>query len=354
LVHAIEGLKVAHSYYAADRRLAVSIVLNADTPLELAMCCPWLDHVYSIRFDDFAGIAPDAYAGIPRDWDWVVQEHRRRSPERALALPAFRRLATAADAHYRPRLAGHPPAARGEPLRLDLPARARDAPAALCDGAPTVAVMLSGSGPRHRYPSLGSWRLVLDALAAALPSTRLVMIGRTVADRRTRSCIDREEALRAAEGLDVLDAYDMPLLTQIALTERSELFVSPHTGFGFAALSVGTPWLTISGGPWFEYFHNGVPFYSVLPDRTRFPSFSGKDGPRLVEDDDGSGPREPAMTRQRIVEMLPEFADAATSLASGARTYDECLADYFPRLLAVLGGDRHRLSSWESEHLLYV
>ncbi len=41
-----------------------------------------------------------------------------------------------------------------------------------------------------------------------------------------------------------------------------------------AALAVGTPWLTISRGRWSEYFFNGVPFYSLLSDPDRFPSYS--------------------------------------------------------------------------------
>jgi hypothetical protein len=352
--HAVEGLRVAHSFHAADPELAVSIVLNADTPLELATCCPWIDGVYGVRFDDVDGVEPGGYAGVPRDWDWVVQEHRRRSAERVSALPAFGRLAAAADAHYRPRRAGAPPARKGERLRLEPPAAARAEAAALSDGRPSIAVMLSGSGPRERYPSAGSWRRVLEQLSGAFPSRRLVLIGRTTVDRRTRSCIGREEAAQATQRLDVLDAYDLPLLTQLALAEASELFVSPHTGFGFAVLGVGTPWLTISGGPWFEYFHNGVPFHSLLPDGDRFPAFSGRGASQLVDDDDGSGPREPAMTRRRIVEMLPELVEAASSLATGARTYDECLAHYFRSLRKALGGDSGRITSWDSEHRPYV
>ncbi len=63
-----------------------------------------------------------------------------------------------------------------------------------------------------------------------------------------------------------LEAFDLGLLDQLAVIERCGLFVSPHTGFGMAVLCVGTPWLTLSGGSWHEYFCNGVPFYSVQPD----------------------------------------------------------------------------------------
>jgi hypothetical protein len=62
---------------------------------------------------------------------------------------------------------------------------------------------------------------------------------------------------------------DLPLLEQLAFVEACSVFVSPHTGFGAAALAVGTPWLALSGGPWHEWFFNGVPFWSVIPDTER-------------------------------------------------------------------------------------
>jgi hypothetical protein len=69
------------------------------------------------------------------------------------------------------------------------------------------------------------------------------------------------------------DCFDLSLLNQLAVAQRCSVFVSPHTGFSFAVLAVGTPWLTISGGSWREFFHVGVPFYSVLPDHARYASF---------------------------------------------------------------------------------
>ena len=37
---------------------------------------------------------------------------------------------------------------------------------------------------------------------------------------------------------------------------------------------VGTPWLS-AGNHWPEYYLNGVPFDSVLPDLRTFPAYSG-------------------------------------------------------------------------------
>jgi hypothetical protein len=87
----------------------------------------------------------------------------------------------------------------------------------------------------------------------------------------------------------------------------------PHSGFGLAALAVGTPWLTLSGGRWPEYFFNGVPFHSVLPDPDRHPAFSSfGPAPVLDADEDGEGPRAPSMCRARILADLDELLDGPT------------------------------------------
>ncbi len=70
------------------------------------------------------------------------------------------------------------------------------------------------------------------------------------------------------------------------MTETCDLFLSPHTGFGMAALAVGTPWLALSGGRWSEYFFNRVPFRSIIPDCERYPSFT-QFAPTIMIEDDG-------------------------------------------------------------------
>jgi hypothetical protein len=110
------------------------------------------------------------------------------------------------------------------------------------------------------------------------------------------------------------------------------VFISPHSGFGMAALAVGTPWLTISGGRWPEYYFNGLPFYSLLPDPSRFPSFTQfGELPVLEEDTDGEGPRTPTMSRGRILQDLDELLQATEWLVEGRLGYREVLQGYFKR-----------------------
>jgi hypothetical protein len=98
-----------------------------------------------------------------------------------------------------------------------------------------------------------------------------------------------------------------------------------------AALAVGTPWLTIAGNLWPEYYFNGVPFYSVLPDVRRFPCYTRLgSAPPLVVDPDG--PCSPSMCAERIEADLPEIVAGAARLVSGDWDYPTALADHFARM----------------------
>jgi hypothetical protein len=120
-------------------------------------------------------------------------------------------------------------------------------------------------------------------------------------------------------------------------------------------VAVDTPWLTLSGGDWPEYFFNGVPFYSVLPKRRDVPAFvHSRTLPMIDADEDGEGPRSATMGVRRVREDLEELGDAAETLVAGRLSYEDALAAYFPRLLDAYGGDRSLIRSFEDVHLGYV
>jgi hypothetical protein len=104
---------------------------------------------------------------------------------------------------------------------------------------------------------------------------------------------------------DAVDAFDLALVEQLAVLEACDALLSPHSGFGFAASCVGTPWATISGGRWPEYFFNGVPFRSVLPDPRRYPCYTHETGgpDSGVPDRDGRL-RTPSMSIERVEDDL--------------------------------------------------
>ena len=354
--HAIEALHYANGHAAADPALEVSVALNAATPVELARFVPSVRAAYPIDhpFVEPGDGSADALAGIPRGWTWIADDARRHQPVQLELFAGMRDLYAASDAYFtaerRRGVAGFPPLPYRphQPLRLALPEHLRPDV-----GRPALALMPAGSSERALYPSVGSWRLVLDALAEALPGLRVVLVGKRAADERTATSLaEREHRELLAHPAVAVDAFDRPLPEQLALVEACDVFVAPHTGFGLAALAVGTPWLALSGGRWFEYWFNHVPFRSVLPDTERYPSFSQFAAPDVAPDEDG--PRTPSMTARRIREDLPRIVAAAEELVARRVPYERCLADYFRDLVAAHGGDPSAIWSIDGVHRGYV
>jgi hypothetical protein len=74
----------------------------------------------------------------------------------------------------------------------------------------------------------------------------------------------------------------------------------------------------------------------------------------IDEDEDGEGPRAPSMSITRIREDLPELIHASELLIEKRLSYEDALAGYFPRLLAIYGGDRSRAFSFDNIGELYL
>lgn len=365
--HMIEALRVCLGYATGSPGLPVSLVVNGATPVELADCCPFVERVYPVGYHDFGATRADprrALRGVPRDWDYVVEHERVDAPSHA-TFTGYQRYYAASRAHFQARLArgpavsAPPPYVPHQQLRLQLPDEARERARQRLGGRPSICVLPAGSSARTAlYPSPSSWRLVLDAIARRHGDHAVCVIGRHAdAAARTASGLARAEVGRLGDGFaDAIDLYDTPLLEQLAYVEASDLFLSPHSGFGFAAVAVGTPWLTISGGDWHETFFNGVPFHSALPDPTRYGPCFVQSGPLPIvpEDDDGEGERTTTMRAARIRDDLDEIVDAATRLIEGRIGYEEALAAYFPRLLACYEGDRSRIHSFDRIHERYL
>ena len=173
------------------------------------------------------------------------------------------------------------------------------------------------------------------------------------ADERSATAFGRDElaALRAHPS-QPLDAFDLPLAEQLALVEACDVFLAPHTGFGMAALAVGTPWLALSGGRWFEYFFNRVPFRSVIPTRPATAASRSSPQPPRVADD---GPRIPGDDARRASrEDLDRIAAAAQELIDGARELRGLPAR--PLRRAARGARRDAAAIWSIDgvHRAYV
>jgi hypothetical protein len=333
--HAVEALQHAFRYHRGDPAVAVSVVLNRHTAVELTTLCPWLDATYTVDIgNDRRRVGRKLWRDIPREWDFVVDDPRT-DPSRPDAVDdVFLDYGRGSRRRLEARVArstwddGTLPYAADAYLRLEV------APAELESPRPRVAVVPAGSHRPERYPSRRSWELIVDALARELDAS-FVYAGRLGGSaERTRTAIDRSDVDALLERHPgSVDCFDRPLLDQLAHVAACDLLISPHTGFAYAGLTVGTPWLTISGGRWSEYFMAGVPFHSVMPDASRFPWHSERHMTPVADGDDG--PRVVSMLRERIEEDLPEIVRAAGALAGGRWPFEECERRHWPKIEAL-------------------
>jgi hypothetical protein len=320
--------------------------------------CPFVDQVFAIDHPFVESCADSAarLGGLPETWDWVLDDARRHQDFQLELFAGMRDYYAASDRHLRA-LRGRSIAGAGRVgyvphsrLRFELPDAARAAAARRLDGdGPWIAVMPAGSSEPALYPSAASWRVILDALG----DVRFALIGKLGRDRRTSTSLSGGLAPLLDHPSAPVDCFDLPLAEQLAVVEACDVFLSPHTGFGLAALAVGTPWLTLSGGRWFEYYFNHVPFRSIIPDVARFPAFSQFDPAALTEDGE-DGPRTPSMTRARIEQDRDRIAAAAGELIAGTLSYEQALADYFAALLAAHDGDADAIWSIDGVHFGFL
>ncbi|MGH4027012.1 MAG: glycosyltransferase family 9 protein [Pseudonocardiaceae bacterium] len=365
--HVVEALHYCLGHQAAAPERKIAVALNAASPVELVSFCPFVSAVYPVDHP-FVQPCPDStarLAHLPREWDWVLDDFRRHQGIQLSLFPGLRDYYTATDRHLSTRqhrtvvgdqAAGYLP---HQQLRFTLPEPARAAARQRLgdDNAlhpARIAVLPAGSSEAALYPTPSSWRLILDALIDAFPGVQIVLVGKHRQDDRTATSLDAAgvgELL--AHRSRPMNCFDVALAEQLAVVEASDLFLAPHTGFGLAALAVGTPWLALSGGRWFEYFFNHVPFRSILPDTERYPSFSQFDPAALLIDGD-EGPRTPSMSRARIQQDLDRIVGAAGELLGGSLSYEQSLQDYFPALLAAHHGDRSAIWSIDGVHLAYI
>lgn len=364
--HAVEALHYCLGHHVADPSREIALTLNAATATELAGFCPFLNRAYAVEHPLLEPCADSAarQSAIPRRWDWVLDDFRRHQAFQLEAFPGLRdyyatsdRLLTAACG--RTVVGSDPPGyAPHQQLRFTLPAPARASAARrLAErdaGTARIAVMPAGSSDRSLYPSVGSWLMILDALADAFGDVQIALVGRSARDARTSTSLRPDELVQLlGHRSRPLNCFDLDVAQQLAVVEACDLFLAPHTGFGLAALAVATPWLALSGGRWFEYFFNRVPFRSIIPDVERYPSFTQFAPGQTVADGD-EGPRTPSMTRARIGDDLGRIVAAAADLVRESLSYEQALREYFSALLAAHGGDAGAIWSIDGVHLAYI
>ncbi len=284
--HAVEAFKTAKGLHNANPDVEIHLLLNSRTPVELAGACDWITRAYPIDVDEFSEAENENAAclrDIPPAWDFIVTDHRVATSPFPFTDP-LRNFHNLAARHFKARqwsggqhllgsAAGAPGYEPNAAIRMRVPESARQFAGILETGRRNIVIIPGGSSPEPIYPSAAWWRGAISALAAEFPDARFFLTGKSGADRRSRTAgysrADIDGLASASEH--VVDCFDAGIWNQLALLEKCDLLIAPHTGFAFLAPSVGTPWLSISGVRWPECYFNDVPFYCVLPACDRYP-----------------------------------------------------------------------------------
>jgi hypothetical protein len=346
--HVVEAMRYARGFHDANPGSEVHVALSDGAAWDLCAGAPWIAGVYRIPVADPQS-CDLSIPEMPREWDYVVDNNLMRLEDEHSAdlvrpeayEPPARGWEEEATIAYYARTDAEllvrrgrgllfpemslPPGLRYEPrayVTLDVPAQSRVFAERYAHDRAKICVLPAGSGPAAQYPGPGTWVAILDALGERFPGARFYLTGTRAAGRHPHLTTTRYDAGALARilsfGGDVVDCCDIGLWNQVALLEACDLLVSPHSGFSFLAMCVGTPWLTISGGNWPEYFFNGVPFYSVLPDNPDYPYVGAYEY-------DYDGPTIPDMEHERLLARVPDLLGGAAFLLDPATTYEDAL-----------------------------
>jgi len=337
--HVAEALKYAKGIAAANPGAEIHLLLNAATAVDIAQAANWVTpHAIDPRRLDGPRWRT-SLRNVPPEVDYLVtnvtlkhvapSEPELRAAHDHVIAHTVTRLGAGYSSHLNTYYADQEreplPYRPNEPARLMVPDAARAwTRERLGAGGPVITVLLAGSRP-HRAPSLRAWREILGALADRLPGVRLCVTGVT-RNARTTTAFGAADIAELGRVVPAVETWiDVGLWRQLALVEASDVFLSPHTGFGFFAPLLDTPWLALSHCPWPEVLFNGVPFYSVLPACGNFPTLlitdsacdrriRGRTRPVCLEDD-------------AVLSRVPQLVAGAERLLAGM-SFEDAVARY--------------------------
>lgn len=289
--HALEDLKFARGFSAANRGLEVHLALNKKTPTELAEGAPWLKKLYVIDLDEVGEKGEEAACirAMPKEWGYIATNYNARLEYKKAEMPEdpeAQGLLGYLDIVDNKLISHTPKGAiynetrlpktlkyKKTKLTLTVPQKASCFVARYGHSGLKICLLLGGSAGSRYYPSIGSWARIIREINREFSGAKIYITGVTrQKGGRTKTALDKDDAhLLSAKFDNVEICYDIGIWNQIALLKLCDVLVAPHTGFAFLASCVGTPWLSLSGGNWPEYFFNQTPFYSVLPDDPYFP-----------------------------------------------------------------------------------
>ncbi|MGV8161860.1 MAG: hypothetical protein ACP5N2_00830 [Candidatus Nanoarchaeia archaeon] len=345
--HAVEALKLAKGYKLANKNLDVYLILNANTPTELAKGCSWIKKTYYVSLDDVKrrGVNSKSIKRIPRTWDYISTDNRAQHFNPQYDNPALIKAHKILDTYliakssrdFVEQSGSHDtsilPILANPKITLSIPANAKRFAKKYKHKGPKICILLGGASGIKQSPSISVWLKICLKLYKEIPNLKIYFTGVSKhTDKRTSTkdfTLDDVNFL-LSKLPNAESVYDVGLWNQIALIKNCDVFISPHSGFAFIPPTVGTPWLEIATCRWPAYFFNDVPFYSVLPDCGSYPALmnNAKECSKLLNDD-----KKAICVQDELLEKkIPEIIKGAKLLLTKEFTYDKAIRLHLKKL----------------------
>lgn len=343
--HALEGLKVARDYYEANKDLKISVLLNSEMPYEIGALCPWIERIYIADVKELAesGLQAKCLEKIPKFWDYVVSDDRLMhsldsySEELKIAnqtIIQFLKAEMWKGNRFFPQHQNMLPLKFDTEMRFTLPENAKEFVAKYNHDGLKICILPAGSNADRIYPEASWWVKMMKSVTNSYPNTRFYMTGAKSkeggrSESYTFSDVDIKLILKEIDNIE--NCFDIGIINQIALLEYCDLLISPHSGFAFLAGCVNTPWLSISGACWPEYFYNHIRFYSVLPSCKKYPCYTGMKEECISEMKNGNPVV--CMSTSELDKKMPDIVDGIRKLTDDSLTYGDSIELYRKNVL---------------------
>ncbi|PJE75898.1 hypothetical protein COV04_03065 [Candidatus Uhrbacteria bacterium CG10_big_fil_rev_8_21_14_0_10_48_11] len=337
--HVVEALKVSGGYALANKNVEVHLVLNADSPVELAEACPWIKKVYPISLKEIwkDGSRAKLIQRLPKVWDYIITDNRSTSfkphwDENDL-IRAYKVLNPLLMARigkdYHDLLSKHADILAYVPnpkIKLTIPKKAKEFAKRYKHTGPAICIMLGGSAGDKQSLTIEMWLKICQALFKAIPNLKIYFTGitKSVGGRTHTADFNLGDVQYLVDSLPNAEAtYNIGLWNQLALIQKINIFLSPHTGFAFLSPLIGTPWLELANCLWPAYVFNYEPFYSVLPECGSCPAKEEvtRGCCKLLS----KGKKATCMTDKLLTKKIPEIVKATQLLLNPQFTYKKAL-----------------------------
>lgn len=343
--HALEGLKVARDCYEANNDFKISVLLNSEMPYEIAALCPWIDNVFIVDVRELAelGVKAKCLEQIPANWDFVVSDDRLThslnsySEELKTAnqtLSEYLQAGIWKGNRFGPQNEKMPKIRFDTEMRFTVPESAKEFIGKFRHDGLKICILPAGSNADQIYPEAVWWIKLMKSITHSFPNVQFYMTGakNKIENRSESYTFSEGDINKILKNIDNVDnCFDIGIINQIALLEYSDVLISPHSGFAFLAGCVNTPWLTISGTRWPEYFYNHIKFYSVLPSCKKYPCYTGMKSECITELKNGNPVV--CMSTNSLDRKIPEIIRGIKKLTDNKFTYRDSIELYREKVL---------------------